>query len=171
MRSTQIFATTWRYVALWLLPALLVGCDVGDECSPIECASGVWVRAAPSGAWKSGEYSLEVTHDDEKASCSFMLPYEIPTATRTVFVDCGDAVRVAFNATSSCTDCTIDDPFEMDLFLDSLPTKLGVHLERDGEVALDDERDVEYEDFYPRGPECGGGCTQAHISLVVDDDG
>jgi len=161
----QVAGRKWLIVAL---SSLFVACDVGDDCSPIECQSGLWVRAAPSGSWQAGDYSLDVTYDGETASCTFELPYEIPTATRSVIVDCGDSVRVVFNATSSCTDCSIDDPFEMDLFLSSLPETLAVRLERDGEVALEDERDVEYEKIYPRGEECGGGCTQAHVTLVVD---
>ena len=71
----------FRSLALLVLPALLLGCDVGKDCEPIECQSGLWVVAEPSRAWKEGDYELEVTQDGETEKCAFSLPDAIPSAT------------------------------------------------------------------------------------------
>ena len=161
------FRFRFRSLSLLLLAALSVGCDVGDDCEPIDCQDGVWVVAQPSGSWKAGDYELEVTHDGQTDKCAFSLPYLVPTSRLTTYVECG-ATHVNLYAQSSCTDCTIDDPFELDLYLDSLPKDLSIQLTLDGEVVLSDEREVDYEELHPRGEKCGGGCSQARLELDVD---
>jgi hypothetical protein len=163
-----MFVRRFRALALLALPALFVACDVGDECSPLACESGIWIKAAPSGAWQPGDYELSVTHDGETEKCNFSLPYDIPTSTLSVYLTCGKAVRASLTALSDCTACTIDDAFELSLFLNVTPEDLSVELKRGEDVALSDERTVEYTDEYPRGKECGGGCRQAKYDLVVD---
>jgi hypothetical protein len=158
----------FRSLALLVLPALLLGCDAGKECEPIACQSGVWAVAEPSGAWKEGDYELEVTHDGETDKCTFSLPYAIPTANVTVYLDCGESLRVSLAADSSCTECTIDDPFQLGVFVDGLPTDLSIQLTHADAIVLTDTRTVEYEDVFPRGEECGGGCTQSKYELAVE---
>jgi hypothetical protein len=126
------------------------------------------VVAAPSVAWKAGSYALEVTHDDQTETCEFTLPDAVPTAALTTLIDCG-AVAAELYALSDCTTCSLDSEFELDLHLRSLPKKLSINLTRDGESVMEDERSVAYDDVYPRGQQCGGGCTQAHYQLVVGD--
>lgn len=156
-----------RSLALLVPASLFVGCDTGDDCEPIACQNGVWIVAEPSGSWKAGDYELEVTFDGETETCAFDLPYFVPTATLTTFIECGKA-HVTLYAQTSCTNCSLDDPFELDLYLDAQPEELSIQLTRDGEVVLSDERTVEYEDIYPRGEACGGGCRQARYDLAVE---
>ncbi len=156
----------FRSLALLAVASLFAGCDVGDDCKPIDCQDGVWVVAQPSGSWRAGDYELEVTHDGKTDKCGFSLPYLVPTSTLTTYVECGE-VHVNLYAQSSCTDCSLDGPFELDLYLDALPEELSVQLTLDGEVVSSDERKVDYKDIYPRGEECGGGCTQARLKLDV----
>jgi hypothetical protein len=163
-----MIARRLRPLALLLLPSLFVGCDLGKTCEPIACQSGVWVTAEPSGAWKEGEYALEVTHDGQTDACTFSLPYAIPTAKVTVYVDCGKSLLVYLVADSSCTECSIDDPFQLGVFVDGLPTDLSVQLKYEDAVVLSDTRTVKYEDFFPRGEECGGGCTQSKYDVAIE---
>lgn len=158
----------FRSLALLVLPALLLGCDANNDCEPIACESRAWVVAQPSGSWKEGDYTLEVTRDGEVETCTFKLPYAVPTAKVTVDVDCGESLSVYLAALTDCTQCTIDDQFELGIISGSLPAELGVQLSLDDEVVLSDTRTVEYEDVFPRGEECGGGCTQTKYELEIE---
>lgn len=159
-----------RAVVLLVLSSLGVGCDVGDDCDPIQCKSGVWVTASTNGdVWDAGEYELKVTYDGEEESCSFSLPEYVPTSQVSVYLDCGPRVRASLFALSDCTSgCSLNDGMELELFLDATPEELSIELTRDGDTALSDERTVEYDEIYPRGPECGGGCQQSHYGLEVE---
>lgn len=158
----------FRSWALLVLPALLLGCDANADCEPIACQSGVSVTAQPSGSWKEGEYTLEVTHDGEVETCTFKLPYSVPTAKVTVEVDCGKSLSVYLAALTDCTQCTVDDEFQLGIIVDGLPTELAIQLSYEDEVVLSDERTVEYEDVYLRGEECGVSCTQSKYELDIE---
>lgn len=161
-----------RFRALVLgsvIASLGVACDVGDDCDPIECGNGVWVTAAPAGnVWDTGDYELTVTYDGDVESCSFELPRALPTSTVTIYLDCGPRVRASLYALSDCTSCSINDGIELQLFVDGTPDELSVELTHDEETVLTDSRTVEYEQLYPRGEECGGGCRQARFKLEVE---
>ena len=157
----------FRSLGLLALAALLLGCDAEQKCEPIGCQSGVWAVAEPNGAWKEGNYQLEVTQDGETDDCAFSLPQALPTANVTVNLDCGKSLRAWLAATSSCTDCTIDDPFQLGVFIDGLPNDLSIKLTYADAVVLTDTRAVEYEDVFPRGKECSNGCTQSKYQLAV----
>ncbi len=152
-----------------VLSSLAVACDVGDDCEPIECANGVWVTAAPEGdVWDAGEYELTVAYDGEVESCSFELPKALPTSRVTIYLDCGPRVRASLFALGDCTSCSINDGVELQLFLDATPEELSIELTRDEETVLSDTRGVDYEQIYPRGEECGGGCRQSRFELEVE---
>lgn len=131
----------------------------------------MWAVVTPaSGSWENGEYALEVTHDGETESCSFTLPDTLPVATVSTFVDCGPHLRVSLYALSGCTDdCQPENEFEIDLRLDSTPDELTIKLTRGEDELLNDERRVDYEQLYPRGEECGGGCRQSHLELSAKE--
>jgi len=160
----------FRAVVLLVMASLGVGCDGTGDCEPIECKSGVWVVASPSDdLWGSGEYELKVTYDGEEESCSFTLPKHLPSSRVSIYLDCAPRVRASLYALSDCTSgCSLSDAMELELFLDATPDELSIELSRDGESALSDSRTVEYEQIYPRGEACGGGCRQSHFELEVE---
>ena len=162
----------WRAALVTVLASLGVGCDVGKDCDPLDCQSAVKVVVSPKGdIWEQGEYELTVTFDDESESCSFELPKHVPRSDATIWLSCGPRVTASLYALSDCTgDCSLENTMELQLFLDATPRELSITLTRDGEVALSNNRTVEYEQLYPRGPECGGGCRQSSFSLVVGED-
>jgi hypothetical protein len=153
-----------------VLSSVVVSCDANSGCNDLGCVNGVFVSAAPeSGLWTAGEYELEVTHDDETVQCSFTLPKDLPTASITTLIDCGETVHANLYASGGCSQsCGLSSSFELNVSINAKPTSFGVRLSRDGEVLLDDSREVEYDDVYPDGAECGVGCQQARYDLVVE---
>jgi len=156
-----------RKLAAMMLASFVASCDVND-CTDLGCVDQTLVIAAPqSGHWQAGDYTLQLTHDDETAECAFALPDDISDAT--TLIDCGQGLVVSFSASVKCTDsCTIDDQFELRVAFDSKVTKLRTLLSRDEDVILDDDRTVEYAEFYPNGLECGPACKQARLKLTIE---
>jgi hypothetical protein len=156
-----------RALAAVMLASCVASCDVND-CAEIDCVDQALVIVAPkSGQWQPGDYTLQLTHDDETAECAFALPDDISDAT--TLIDCGPGLVVSFSASVKCTDsCTIDDRFELRVSFDSKVTKLRTVLSRDEDVILDDDRTVEYAEFYPSSPECGPACEQARLKLTIE---
>jgi hypothetical protein len=155
-----------RALAAVMLASLVASCDVND-CADIDCVDEPLVIVAPkSGHWQPGDYTLELTHDDETADCAFALPADISDAT--TLIDCGRGLVVSFSANVKCTDsCTIDDQFELRIAFASRVANLRTVLSRDEDVILDDDRTVEYSEFYPD-PECGPACEQARLKLTIE---
>jgi hypothetical protein len=160
----------WRTIAVTAFAAIVASCDVGRDCTDIGCADGVFVKAEPeSGVWQAGEYELTITVDGVTDHCGFSLPSELPTANVTTLLDCGAVVHANLYASGGCTDnCSLADAFQLNVTLNSSPTSVELELTRDDEVVLSDSRDVEYDDVYPNGPDCGGACKQSHYELAVE---
>lgn len=155
------------------------GCeDLGDQCTLIGCADGVMFDILPEdGHWQEGTYALSVVLDSTEFTCEFELPADLPADGRDSSIECGNltvsiAQRVTCTETRNGNDVSLSCtrvPDQYDLLLSSYdtPAQSTLTLSRDGEELLSDDRTLDYDETFPNGEECGGGCKQTRVVLEL----
>jgi hypothetical protein len=139
-----------------------VACELEHSCTDIGCESGVSVSVtSESGAWRAGEYQLQLTLDDETAACDFALPDDQPVAGSAASIECGHGVRLELRMLSG------GEVGELYLGVRAQPKTLKVELSRDGAMVLDESQTLTYQRQQPNAG-CEPICHRALAAFSAD---
>jgi hypothetical protein len=140
------------------------GASSGDSshgCTGIGCVDGLVVSFGPGTEWTPGTYVFSLDADGVQQTCKGALPLP-PCASGRALSCTGDVATIG---ESGCALPAAQHRFA-DIQLRSGPSKVKLHIERDGVVLADETLVPAYRTSQPNGPNCGPVCRQA--SAVVN---
>jgi hypothetical protein len=137
---------------------------------------------SPDGTWVSGHYTFRIEVPGAVNSCEATLPDDLPAAFGMVTgPSCSPTAPLAgglqywadgkgARSADGLSGTFTPTPGHWHLLatLPGTPSTVDILVERDGQKLLEARRRLEYETFYPNGPDCDvTGCKGASVDLVV----
>jgi hypothetical protein len=173
-----------RTIGMFCVAAIaLCGCEgflIGHGCTEIGCIDSVQLTLRTADdSWPDGSYRIELTFGESRHVCQTKLPDDFPDSAGSLApLRCEPELDAWFNPRANCVEtrtrdavsqsCTpIRDHWTLEVSSPGTPATLQARVERDGASLLDTQRELEYEESRPNGPDCEPLCRQAAIRLTL----
>jgi hypothetical protein len=146
-----------RLLAIVLLVCVSLACS-HCGCTQELCISSVAIIIDTStGEWEPGEYTMDLSDDDNVRHCTFSIPSAQLDGEERTAIRCGIRMRAWFEERTQCSNesgaaCPPPGFYMYVPVYGYWPNTASLRLERDGVLIIEEERPFTYS------PVFGGGC-------------
>lgn len=153
-----------KNISLFLIAAFVVAC--GGDCTSIGCDDQLQLTVQPEGgSLEPGTWTIELAWDDQKKTCTFVVPAAGEPADPNVYSGWGGATKVSDDCPEPAFESVAGPDAKLGFRLYGAPDTVTLSIDHDGSEVLAETVTVEYSEHLANGPGCGPVCKSAERTI------